>query len=302
MSPAPKRRGLGRGLDALLSSLPEANAADAAAPETADRGGLLHLAPSEIQPNPEQPRRHFDEEALETLSESIKLHGLIHPVVVERGEDGYRLVAGERRLRAAQRAGLTAIPALLRPASESARDSLEAALVENLARSDLNPLEEAAAYLRLADAFGMSHEAIALRLGRSRPAVSNTIRLLALPASVQAAIAEGRLSAGHGRALLSAGEIDRQEQLAARALAEGWSVRETERQAQRDANPSPAQPGAAPAASLSPDDEALRRGLEQALGLPLSLQRRARGGRIVIDFHDDDELHSLYVAAGGPPL
>ncbi|MBV8195031.1 MAG: ParB/RepB/Spo0J family partition protein [Candidatus Dormibacteraeota bacterium] len=292
-----RRRGLGRGLDALLSS-------------RGTNGGepiLVNLDPRSVAPNPEQPRHDFDEESLDALGESIRLHGLLHPIVVQRDGAGYGLVAGERRLRAAQRAGVASIPAIVRPAAESARHSLEMALTENLLRTDLNPMEEAAAYARLTDAFGLSHEAIALRLGRSRPSITNAIRLLALPASVQEAVADGRLSAGHARAILALPGEQRQEALAREVMLSGLSVRETERSVQSQA---PSGHGARTAAApprkpeaLAPDDEAIRRGLESALGLPVHLQRNPRtGGRVVIDFLDDADLDGLYRRLGGTSL
>ena len=287
-----RRRGLGRGLEALLSPGPEAG--EGAEP------ALVTLDPRAVEPNPEQPRRAFDEAELASLAESIRLHGLLHPIVVQRDAGGYRLVAGERRLRAAQRAGVSAIPAIVRPPAESARHWLEAALTENLQRSDLNPIEEAAAYGRLADTFGLSHEAIAMRLGRSRSAVTNAIRLLGLPAAVQEAVVDGRLSAGHGRAILAVAGDGAREALAREVIAAGLSVRQTERVVQdRDApRHTPVAPGApAPAArerSLSPDDESLQRTIEHAVGMPVHLKRSARGGgQLVIDFVDDSDLDAL---------
>ena len=292
-----RRRGLGRGLEALLSS----------EPDPADGPPLVNLDPRTVAPNPEQPRRSFDPEALQTLADSIRLHGLLHPIVVQRDGDGYRLVAGERRLRAAQLGGVSTIPAIVRPAAESGRHSLEMALTENLVRTDLNPIEEAAAYARLADAFGLTHELIALRLGRSRSVISNAIRLLNLPAPVQEAVADSRLTAGHARALLVLPDASDQEALAAAAIGAGWSVRETEQavaeRIQR-ASAAPAARRAAPAsAPVAPDDLALRRGLEHALGVSVRLQRRkGGGGRIVIDWAEDADLDALYRRLGGPPL
>jgi ParB family transcriptional regulator, chromosome partitioning protein len=293
-----RRRGLGRGLEALLSS----------EPDPAEGPPLVNLDPHIVAPNPEQPRRSFDPEALQALGDSIRMHGLLHPIVVQRDGDAYRLVAGERRLRAAQVAGVSTIPAIVRPAAESGRHSLEMALTENLVRTDLNPMEEAAAYARLADAFGLTHEAIALRLGRTRSSISNAIRLLNLPAPVQEAVAESRLTAGHARALLVLPNAIDQEALAAAAIADGLSVRETERAVQERldrASAVPARPRAvAPAAAPpAPDDLALRRGLEQVLGASVRLQRRkGGGGRIVIDWAEDADLDALYRKLGGPPL
>jgi ParB family transcriptional regulator, chromosome partitioning protein len=292
-----RRRGLGRGLEALLNPAIRPEGAEAA---------LISVAPAEVGPNPLQPRRAFDEAELDTLGESIRLHGLLHPIVVQRDGDRYRLVAGERRLRAAQRAGVAAIPAILRPAAESDRQALEMALTENLLRTDLNPMEEAAAYARLADTFGLSHEAIGLRLGRSRPAVTNAIRLLALPAPVQEAVAEGKLTAGHARAILGLPDAAAQASLARDAIERSLSVRETEEAVHRrsaTAGPAPRPSARAAARPLRPDDEALRRGFEAALGLPVRIARNPRtGGHVVIDFLDDSDLDALYRRLNGPPL
>ena len=292
-----RRRGLGRGLDALLTN--EAESKEGESP-------LISLDPGTVGPNPEQPRRAFEPDALAALGESIRLHGLLHPIVVQREGDTYSLVAGERRLRAAQLAGVSSIPAIVRPAAESSRHQLEMALTENLLRTDLNPMEEAAAYARLSDAFGLTHEAIALRLGRSRSGISNAIRLLDLPAPVQEAVADSRLTASHARALLVLPLAADQEAVAALAIAEGLNVRDTERAVQdrltrAAAAPRPRAPSAPEEAA--PDDVALRRGLEHALGVPVRLQRRkGGGGRIVIDWAEDSELDALYRKLGGPPL
>jgi len=292
-----RRRGLGRGLDALLTNEAEA-----------EEGSLLvSLDPRTVAPNPEQPRRAFEPDALAALGDSIQLHGLLHPIVVQRDGDAYSLVAGERRLRAAQLAGISSIPAIVRPAAESSRHRLEMALTENLLRTDLNPMEEAAAYARLSDAFGLTHEAIALRLGRSRSGISNAIRLLDLPAPVQEAVADSRLTASHARALLALPVAADQEAVAALVIADGLNVRDTERVVQERLTraPGPGRPrvAAATPARPAPDDVALRRGLEHALGVPVRLQRRkGGGGRIVIDWAEESDLDALYRKLGGPPL
>lgn len=290
-----RRRGLGRGLDALLTN------------EAEEGSPLISVDPKTVAPNPEQPRRAFEPEALAALGDSIRLHGLLHPIVVQRDGNSFSLVAGERRLRAAQLAGVTSIPAIVRPAAESSRHQLEMALTENLMRTDLNPMEEAAAYARLSDTFGLTHEAIALRLSRSRSGISNAIRLLDLPAPVQEAVTKSRLTASHARALLVLPLAADQEAIAALVMADGLNVRETERAVQerltRAAAP-PRQPSAAAALEeTTPDDQALRRGLEHALGVPVRLQRRkGGGGRIVIDWADDSDLDAIYRKLGGPTL
>jgi ParB family chromosome partitioning protein len=291
-----RRRGLGRGLDALLTNEAEAE----------EGSPLISLDPHSVAPNPEQPRRAFEPDALAALGDSIRLHGLLHPIVVQREGETYILVAGERRLRAAQLAGVSSIPAIVRPAAESSRHQLEMALTENLLRTDLNPMEEAAAYARLSDAFGLTHEAIALRLGRSRSGVSNAIRLLDLPAPVQEAVADARLTASHARALLVLPLAGDQEAVAALVIAGGLNVRDTERAVQERLTRASGAARRAPAAipdEAAPDDAALRRGLEHALGVPVRLQRRkGGGGRIVIDWSEESDLDALYRKLGGPAL
>lgn len=313
--PPPRRRGLGRGLDALLTSSAGTVPLlvdDPGAGLDDDDARLLEVSVTAVRPNPEQPRRDFDAQALAGLADSIRSHGVLQPIVVERDGDGFRLVAGERRLRAAALAGLSRIPAILRPATQSGREALELALVENLQRTDLSALDEAAAYARLADAFGLSHEAIALRVGRSRAAVTNTVRLLALPASVQAALRDGRLTAGHARALLGAPSDADREEIAEAISVHGLSVRQVEHEVGRRAAIAAAAPAArAPAAHartasppprLSADDRLLERSLEEALGAPVTLRRRRRGGQLIVDFHDDEQLDALYTRLGGAPL
>jgi ParB family chromosome partitioning protein len=297
---APKRR-LGRGLDALLGSptqiVPTASPSQPQDP----RQGLVEVEISSVSPNPEQPRREFRDSDLASLSESIRIHGLLHPIVVEDHSGSWVLVAGERRLRAAKLAGLTRLPAIVRPAAESERQSLELALTENVVRADLSAMEEAMAYSRLADTFGLTHEAIALRLGKSRPLVTNTIRLLSLGAPVQRAVSEGRLSAGHARALLALTDLTAQERAAEIVEKEGMSVRGTERYVQHLLSPPPPSKSLSQPA-LSLDDKALQHGLETAIGAPVRLERRRKGGRLTIEFASNDDLDALYRRLGGTPL
>ncbi len=302
----PRRRGLGRGLDALLGGplppLPEIASNAGTTAIDPDAPALLEIDPAQILPNPEQPRHHFDESALTALVNSIRIHGVLHPIVVERlGDTGYQLVAGERRWRAAQRAGVALIPAIVRPAAESARHALELALTENLVRTDLTPMEEASAYSRLADAFGLTHEAISLRVGRSRPQVTNTIRLLNLPAPIQQAVAEGRITAGHARALLGLVDERAQEALAAEIEKRGMSVRETERAVALRLEPQDAAPRRVKV-NLTADEEALRSGMERAISLPVKLEKKGRGHRVIIDFPADEDLDAFYVRIGGEKL
>jgi len=231
---AATKRGLGKGLGALIPPATTAGPATPDAQASADSVGLVPLGATyaelpldQVVPNPRQPRTIFDEEALAELVFSIREIGLLQPVVVRRtGDDAYELIAGERRLRASREAGLTAIPAIIRETDDDAmlRDSL----LENLHRADLNPLEEAAAYQQLLSDFGCTQDELARRIGRSRPQVSNTLRLLKLPPDVQRRVAAGVLSAGHARALLSLDDQAAMEALATRIVAEGLSVRAVE--------------------------------------------------------------------------
>lgn len=210
--------GLGKGLGALIPS--DSTAATA----TGDQPRLEDIAVSAIEPNPLQPRLHFDEEALAELAESVREIGVLQPVLVRPLGDGtFQLIAGERRWRAATRAGLAVIPAIIRDTDDLG--SIERALIENLHRQDLTPLEEAAAYQQLIEDFSLTHEQVATRVGKSRSAVTNTLRLMSLPPSIQALLADGRLSAGHAKALLGTPDRAFQEQLARRAVNEQWSVR-----------------------------------------------------------------------------
>jgi ParB family chromosome partitioning protein len=214
-----KRGGLGRGLGALISASPEPN------PDVGAH--FAEVAVDAIEPNPQQPRDVFDEEAMAELVTSIREVGVLQPVVVREIEPGrYQLVMGERRLRASKEAGLAVVPAIVRQTQDDAM--LRDALLENLHRQQLNPLEEAAAYRQLLDEFGATHEELAARIGRSRSQVSNTIRLLGLPPAVQRRVAAGVLCAGHARALLALDDADAQERLATRIVSEGMSVRATE--------------------------------------------------------------------------
>jgi ParB family chromosome partitioning protein len=299
---AARKGGLGKGLGALIPT-DVATGGDASA---------LHDIPvAAISPNRYQPREHFDEESLSALTASIRELGVLQPVLVRPGEspDEFELIAGERRWRAAKRAGLTTIPALVREVEDLA--SLEQAVVENLHRSDLNPLEEAAAYQQLIEDFDLTQEQLAARVGRSRPAVANTLRLFQLTPPVQRLVAENRLTAGHARALLGTPDRAYQEALAKRAAAEGLSVREVE-EAVRARNQEPADDGGqdkkaekAPASALRPPGLLeLEELLADRLDTRVAVSMGARKGRIVIDFADLEDLERIYrtmVGAGSEP-
>jgi ParB family chromosome partitioning protein len=273
--------GLGRGLASLIPTRPTP----------------IH-APTEIpleriRPNPYQPRRRFDPVELEQLATSIRDHGVLQPVLVTETLDGYQLIAGERRVRAAELAGLERIPAIVRRLAP--RDQLELALVENLQREDLDPIETALGYRRLIDEFGFSQDQIARRVSKARSTVANTLRLLELEPAVQLALVEARVSEGHARAL---GGVDGSAQARLLVVVEerGLSVRETEelvrRLRERAASDGP--PATPPAAGADPDVERVEEDLRRALGTKVRLTRTRRGGRIVIEYYGDDELARLY--------
>lgn len=271
---------LGRGLAALLGGPAPAGVSSG--------GGLLELEVAAIRPNPHQPRRRFDERALDALAESIRTSGLVQPVVVRPlTEGGYELIAGERRWQAARRAGIARVPAMIREAGE--RERLELALVENVVREDLNPMELARAVAALVEDFGQSHAEVAATLGRSRPAVSNLIRLLELPEPVQELVESGALSEGHARAVLMADGARARRELAERVVADGLSVRQTEAAARTSA-PSPR-----PARRESPEASAIiDRAVDVLYGLleaPVRVRASAAGEIVVqLRFEDEDAL------------
>ena len=274
--PDPNRRGLGRGLEVLMGG------AYAEAPE------LVHLRVDEIRPNPRQPRRQIDHETTAGLADSIRAQGVLQPVVVRpRAEGGYELIAGERRWRAAREAGLASVPALVRAADD--RETLLLALVENVAREDLNAVEQARAYAVLSDELDLSQTEIARRVGKSRPAIANTLRLLDLPDPALDLIAAGKLSEGHGRAVLLAEGQDERAALARRAVERGWSVRDTEAAAKRAGRSAPK-----PARRAGAMDEELAHlavdAAWQSLGLRAAVRQGPRGGRVEIHFATPAEL------------
>lgn len=275
-----KKRGLGRGLDALLGEAP-------AAPETVE--GTASLPIDQLQPNRFQPRTYFDDDAIAELAESIRIQGIVQPLVVTpAGEGRYSIIAGERRWRAARRAGLSEVPVVVRLGVDD-RQRLELALVENLQRSDLNPLEEAEAYQLLQESFRLSQDEIALRVGKARPTVANALRLLKLPEEVRELLRTGRLSAGQARPLLSLATPEEQIQLALRAVEQGLSAREVERRV--------AGPREKPAKIAKPVEvhaAAAAETLTRKLRTRVEIQRRGRGGTLRLHFHSEEELMRLY--------
>ena len=279
-STAPRRSGpfgLGRGLDALI-------------PGRDSETGLLEIALHRIARNPDQPRAAFDDAPLGELAASIAVHGVIQPIIVrELADGGYQLIAGERRLRAAMLAGLETIPAVVRDA-EGDGTSLELALIENLQREDLNAIETALAYRELIDRVGLTHEAVARQVGKSRVAVSNALRLLDLAPETRAAIVDGRITEGHGRALAAITVPELQRAALAVVLQRQLSVRQTEELVRRKRDEAPIKRRGALTNDLA-DVEAQLRGL---LATKVGIVRTRRGGRLVIDFYSDEELDRLY--------
>lgn len=302
-----RRSGLGKGLSSLIPQ-------DAAGADALGDAVLVEVTTASIVPNPNQPRERFDEESLVELAASIAEMGVLQPVLVRPlDDDQYELIAGERRWRATQRAGLATIPAIVRTTSDLS--SVEQALVENLHRQDLSPLEEAAAYQQLLEDFELTHEQLSERVGKSRSAITNTIRLLGLPPGVQSLLADGVLSAGHARALLGTPDRARQEQLAQLAVEEGWSVRAVEEAIRVDRLPPDVEPvedesdgadssgsgeqidgaGLTPATALRPPGLLeLENLLAEHLETRVAVRLGARRGKVTIEFADLEDLERIY--------
>lgn len=276
--------GLGRGLEALI-------------PQRDEQRTSVELPIAAITRNPYQPRQAFDQVQLDELAASIAEHGVLQPILVTETPTGYLLIAGERRLRAAEMAGLERIPALVRSADDSSR--LAWALIENLQRMDLNALEEAGAFRQLIDEFGLSHEEVGARVGRSRSTIANTIRLLDLAPQVQDALREGRITEGHARAIV--GLDDPEQEVAAAALVEGrgLSVRQTEELVRRMRSMAPERTRAD---ERPADLDRLETGLRDALGTKVTINTARKGGRITIEYYDEEDLERLYERLTGAGL
>ena len=280
---ARRKSGLGKGLEALIPTAEE---------ETAATHGVIEARLASITPNPHQPRAPIRDQHLVELAASIEEHGIIQPLVVTRVPDGYQLIAGERRWRAARLAGLATVPVLVKDVAPS--EMLELALVENIQRSDLNPLEEAMAYRQLTEEFGLTQEQVARRVGKSRVAVSNTLRLLKAARAVQEAVLEGKLSEGHARALLGLERASAQEAALKTVLKKGLNVRQTEELVRRLLGLHREGGEQRPAREVSPAMRALETRFRETLGTKVNLTRSGEGGRIVIYFYSEEELDALY--------
>jgi ParB family chromosome partitioning protein len=279
-----RHSGLGRGLSSLI-------------PQRSQHTATSEIPMERIRANPRQPRQRMDAAELESLAASIREHGVLQPILVTETLDGYQLVAGERRFRASQQAGLERIPAVIRQLAD--RDQLELALVENLQREDLGPMEEAHAYQALASEFAMTHDDIARRVGRAKSTITNTIRLLDLDPAVQVAVVDGALSAGHARAIGGL-PTEQQARVATSVIDQGFSVRQTEEFVRRLREPRVSAGRSAPRA-LDPDLERVEDDLRRRLGTKVTLARSRKGGRIIIEFYSDEELGQLYDRLIGGP-
>lgn len=281
-----RRPGLGRGLDALIPGSDE----QAGRKPSASGGGVTQIPIDQIQPNPQQPRSEMNAEALEELAASIREHGIIQPLIVSPASepDRYTLIAGERRLRAATLAGLTMVPAILRTVNEL--EQLELALIENVQRADLTPLETAEAFRQLADNFSLTHEQIAERVGKSRVSVTNTLRLLNLPEQVRRALADGLISEGHARALLGLPTAQAQKAALGTVLNLGLNVRQTETLVKKLSGE---RPPAKPKAEATPEVKALESRLRSFFGTKVNLNNGKKGGSLVIYYYSDEELNTI---------
>jgi ParB family chromosome partitioning protein len=289
-----KRGGLGRGLSALIPGAVEEGA------------GMVEVPVGAVSPNPRQPRTNFDDETLQALAASIREVGVLQPIVVRRSGEAYELIAGERRLRAARLAGLATVPVILRDSDDA--DTLREALIENIHRDDLGPIELAEAFRELLEELGLKQETLAERLGVSRSHIANTIRLLQLPADVQGLLADGRLQAGHGRALLSLNDAESQGSLALRAAAEDLSVREVEELVRRYVDqPAPPAEDVVVLDAPPPSDASLAEVeelLAEQLATRVLIQMGKKRGRIVVEFGSADDLERIVseIIGSGPGL
>ncbi len=277
MTKTPKRQALGKGLGALIPG----------GGEGVEKGALLHVNVEEVFPNPRQPRRSFSDEALEGLAVSIREKGVLQPIIVQRVPGGYELVAGERRLRASRLAGLKKVPVLVRQAEGD--EKLEIALIENIQRENLNPVEEALAYRDLQKSQGYTQEKLAEKVGKDRATVSNSLRLLTLPGFVREELTRGTLSAGHARALLQLKDEGPIRKLLGRILATGMSVRDAEKAAAK----SRTKPPASRVRTSSPDTRALEKRLEKHLGCHVRIQEGKKAGKVEVRYKGLEQLNDI---------
>ncbi len=295
--------GLGRGLASLIppkklgsESAASASSSPAVKPAVLPQATASHpetpvtheIPIGSIVPNPHQPRLHFDETKLAELAESIKVHGILQPLIVTKNESGYELIAGERRLQAAKRAGLATVPVVVKDVGDN-QVKLELAIIENIQRHDLNPIEEAKAYLRLAEEFNLPQEEVAKKMGKSRSTVANTLRLLTLPVEIQRAVIEGKLSEGHAKALLAIDNPEKQRALFELIIKEELTVRETEEKARAVSVRSHVRTSR----EASPEMVAKEEWLTEQLGTKVKIQSKGKGGKILIEYYSSEELNTI---------
>ena len=276
-----KKRGLGRGLDALFDSVPVEETTENIVEE-----GVTYVDIDEIRPNENQPRRVFDEDKLNELAASIKEHGIIQPIVLRKEGDGYVIVAGERRYRAARKAGLKKVPSVIRELTED--QNLLIAIIENMQREDLNPIEEAEGLNRMIDVYGLTQDAVSKSVGKSRPYITNSLRLLKLPEEVRDMTERGFITAGHARAIAGIDDEERQIAIAKKASDEGLSVREVERLANQTGTKTRRKP-----AEKSPDLVRVEAELKEKLGTKVNISRSPKRGKIEIEYYSKEELDRL---------
>lgn len=302
---APKKaKGLGKGLDALFGDVevtPVKSAdkkesskqakADTAAKKSdeteASQGGVLYIDINDIKPNTGQPRKHFDEEKLEELASSIQQHGLIQPIVLRKLETGYEIVAGERRWRACRIVGLKEVPCIVKELTDE--ENMLLAIIENMQREDLNPIEEAEGLKQMIDTYGLTQEQVSYSVGKSRPYITNSLRLLKLPEEVRTLTASGEISVGHAKALAAVKDRDKQITLAKKTAKDGLSVRQIELMAKETKAPA----RKAPKVKKSADEKKIEEDMKNALGTKVNLNRKGKKGKIEIEFYSDEELERL---------
>ncbi|MDD6980063.1 MAG: ParB/RepB/Spo0J family partition protein [Firmicutes bacterium] len=302
---APKKaKGLGKGLDALFGDVEvtpvkspdkkgnsKPSKADTAAKKSdeteASQGGVLYIDINDIKPNTGQPRKHFDEEKLEELASSIQQHGLIQPIVLRKLKTGYEIVAGERRWRACRIVGLKEVPCIVKELTDE--ENMLLAIIENMQREDLNPIEEAEGLKQMIDTYGLTQEQVSYSVGKSRPYITNSLRLLKLPEEVRTLTASGEISVGHAKALAAVKDRDKQITLAKKTAKDGLSVRQIELMAKETKTPA----RKAPKVKKSADEKKIEEDMKNALGTKVNLNRKGKKGKIEIEFYSDEELERL---------
>lgn len=287
---APKNRGLGKGLDALFSSseikIPTEPMNNV---EQLEDRGISFIDINDIKPNEKQPRKNFDEEKLEELAASIKEHGLIQPVILRRSEIGYEIVAGERRWRACRKAGIKEIPSIVKELTDE--QNMLIAIIENMQREDLNPIEEAEGLNQMIDSFGLTQEEVSKSIGKSRPYITNALRLLKLPEQIREFLSEGKLSTGHARAIAGISDFEKQIEIAEYAIEKGISVREIEKLIKELGNNK--KKNSQKKSGKTPDVKRLEEDLKQIMGTKVSLNQKGKKGRIEIEYYSREELERL---------